>query len=144
MKRIFFFLLITLVINATVSAQSTDPYTQGPVWQVQFVNTKPGMTQKYLKDLADGWIKVMKTAKDQGLVMDYKVFQSPNNSENDWNLMLMYELKNYASLDGLTDKIRAISDKLFGSEDAQHNSAINRNDLRTLQGGRLAQELDFK
>jgi hypothetical protein len=137
-------LVIILAANIKAAAQTDKPYTQGPVWQVQFVNMKPGMTQLYLKNLSEGWVKEMRAAKDAGLILDFKILQSPNTSENDWNLMLMYELKNYAMLDGMTDKMQAISSKIFGSEETQHTNAISRNDLRVLQGGRLTQELDFK
>lgn len=137
-------LLTILAGNINATAQADKPYTQGPVWQVQFVSMKPGMNQLYLKNLSEGWIKQMRAAKDAGLILDFKVLQSPNSSENDWNLMLMYELKNYAMLDGITDKMQAISSKIFGSEETQHTSAVSRNDLRVLQGGRLTQELDFK
>jgi hypothetical protein len=49
--------------------------------------------------------------------------------------MLMYEIKNYAMLDGMNEKMRALSSKIFGTEETQHTSAVSRNDLRTLQGG---------
>lgn len=66
-------------------------------------------------------------------------------SEHDWDLMLMYEIKNHAVLDGLDEKMEATAKKLFGgSQETQHTNAISRNDLRVLQGGKLAQELDFK
>ena len=133
-----------LAFGNNVSAQSDSPYTDGPLWQVQFVNTKPGMNDLYLKNLAQGWIKEMRAAKDAGLIMDFKVLQAPNASGNDWNLMLMYELKNYAMLDGMNEKMRDLSAKIFGSEETQHTNAVSRNDLRDLMGGRLTQQLDFK
>ena len=148
MKKFLFNSVMVMVIalagHLKVSAQSDRPYTEGPVWQVQFINIKPGMNDLYLKNLSEGWIKQMHAAKEEGLILDFKVFQSPNASENDWNLMLMYELKNYAMLDGMTEKMRAISGKIFGSDETIHTNAVSRNDLRVLQGGRLTQELDFK
>jgi hypothetical protein len=144
MKKLLVYLFLALVANGTVAAQSSDPYNMGPVWQVQFVRMKPGMNDLYLKNLSDGWIKEMRAAKDQGLIMDFKVLQAQNASEDDWNLMLMYELKNYAMLDGMTDKMKALAAKMFGTEEVQHTNAVSRNDLRVLQGGRLTQELDFK
>lgn len=78
-------------------------------------------------------------------IMDYKVFEAQPASENDWDLMLMYEIKNYTMLDGASEKMDAISKKVFGqNEDQLHSQAVSRNDLRILQGGRLTQELDFK
>ena len=143
-KFLFNSAILMLFCSINVSAQTTKPYTDGPVWQVQFVNAKPGMTELYLKNLSEGWIKEMRAAKDAGLNMDFKVLQAPNASGNDWNLMLMYELKNYAMLDGMSEKMDGIASKIFGSEETQHTNAVSRNDLRELQGGRLAQELNFK
>lgn len=137
-------IFIILAFSNMVCGQSDKPYTQGPLWQVQFVQSKSGMGELYLKNLSEGWIKVMRTAKEQGLIVDFKVLQGPLASENDWNLMLMYELKNYAMLDGMTDKMDALSKNIFGSQETQHTQAVSRNDLRVLQGGKLMQELQFK
>jgi hypothetical protein len=137
-------LFVLAGINSSL-AQTDKPYTEGPLWQVQFIHTKPGMTELYLKNLSEGWIKNMKAAKDAGLVIDYKVLSSPIASENDWDLMLLYEVKNYAALDGMKEKMEAISKKVSGeNEETLHKDAVSRNDLRTLQGGKFALQLDFK
>lgn len=136
--------VIFLLFNQCSFAQSDKPYTDGPLWQVQFIHTKPGMTALYLKNLSDGWIKEMRAAKDAGYIMDFKVLSGEPGSENDWDLLLMYEIRNYAMLDGAEDKMEALSQKIFGNDQVMHTQAVSRNDLRTLQGGRLTQELDFK
>ncbi|HET7116931.1 MAG TPA: hypothetical protein VFI29_10600 [Hanamia sp.] len=136
--------LILIFCNQNVYAQSDKPYSEGPLWQVQFIRTKPGMTDLYLKNLSDGWIKMMKAAKDAGYIMDYKVFEAQPASENDWDLMLVYEIKNYAMLDGMSDRMEALMKKDGSSDQTLHTQAVSRNDLRILQGGRLTQELDFK
>jgi hypothetical protein len=145
------FLFPTLVVVAllfcaqSIFAQTDRPYTEGPLWQVQFVHTKSGMTELYLKNLSEGWIKEMRAAKDQGLIMDFKVLSAQPVSENGWDLMLMYEIKNYAMLDGATQKMDALAKKVFaGNDETLHTQAVSRNDLRVLQGGRLTQELNFK
>lgn len=149
MKRMFIssvLMLVTLTFcSQIIFAQMDRPYTDGPLWQVQFVKTKSGMTDMYLKNLADGWIKEMRAAKDAGYVMDYKVLSAEPASENDWDLMLMYEIKNYAMLDGATEKMDAINKKVFGEDqNTMHTQAVSRNDLRIIQGGKLTQQLDFK
>ncbi len=137
---------ILLLSGANISFAQTDmPYTDGPLWQVQFIRTKSGMTDLYLKNLSEGWIKEMRAAKDAGYIMDYKVLSAQPTSENDWDLMLLYEIKNYAALDGARDRMEAIGKKVLGgSVETLHNQAVSRNDLRVLQGGRLTQQLDFK
>ena len=147
MKKLLFFFSLTLFIlltQLTVTAQTSKPYTGGPVWDVQFIKTKPGMALLYFRNLSDGWIKIMKEAKMEGLILDYKVFSGQPGTRDDWNLMLMYEIKNHAVEDDLTDKMEAIRNKMFGSEDVQQKSAVARNDLRELLGGKITQELIFK
>lgn len=137
-----FFILSTSVM---VHAQSYDkPYKEGSVWRVQYVKTKPGMGEMYLKDLSTHWIKVVEAAKKRGLIMDYKVLSSDPGSTTDWDLMLLVEHKNYANLDDMSDKIDALVKELLGTEDTQHQSAISRNSMRDILGGKLARELIFK
>jgi hypothetical protein len=103
------------------------------------------MTSLYLKNLAAAWIKEMCAAKDVGYIMDYKVLSASSISENSWDLMLMYEIKNYAMLDGATEKMDAIAKKVLGQdENTMYGQAVSRNGLGVLQDGRLTQELDFK
>ena len=136
--------LILMFCDQNIYSQSDKPYSDGPLWQVQFIRTKPGMTDLYLKNLSDGWVKEMKAAKDAGYIMDYKVFEAPPASENDWDLMLMYEIKNFAMMDGMSDKMEALMKKDGSNDQTLHTQAVSRNDLRILQGGRLTRELDFK
>ena len=58
--------------------------------------------------------------------------------------MLLIEVKNFAALDGFNDKMDKIALELLGTEDKQHTEAINRNDMRTLMGSKIARELHFK
>jgi len=56
-----------------VRAQSDAPYTEGPVWAITMVKTKPGMGDDYLKTLAKIYKSTNDEMKKQGLIMDYKV-----------------------------------------------------------------------
>ncbi|HKI44296.1 MAG TPA: hypothetical protein VKA08_03075 [Balneolales bacterium] len=137
-----FLVVLSVIVNA--QAQSEKPYTEGTVWSVQYVQTKSGMGETYLKDLSENWVKVVKEAQKEGLIMSYKVLSAQPSAKTDWDLMLLIQFKNYADLDGLSDKMDAIAKKVIGNQDKQHKDAINRNDMRTLLGGKLAQELIFK
>ncbi len=133
-----------LLFNVNADAQSDKPYTDGPVWNVYFIRTKAGMSETYLRDLSTHWVKIVKEAKAEGIIMDYKVLQSRPGSPSDWDLMLLVEIKNYAVLDSIGEKMDALSEKLLGSEDTQHKTALSRNDMRDNIGDKLAQELIFK
>jgi len=138
-------IILLLAGTCITFAQMGRYYKDRPLWQMQFAQTKTEMTELSLKNLSAEWIKEMRAAKDAGLIMDFKILSAQPASENDWDLLLMYELKNYAALDGMRGKMEAIDKKVFGnSEDEAHKLAVNRNDLRVLQGGKLTQELEFK
>jgi hypothetical protein len=142
----FAFGIVLLLAGANMCFAQTDkPYTDGPVWNVQFVHSKPGMTMLYYKNLSEGWVKQMKAAKEAGYITDYKVLSAMASSENDWDLVLMYQVKNYAALDGMVDRMNTLSKKVFNADDdGLHTKAVARNDLRTLMGGKITQELVFK
>ncbi len=143
-EKDYFFLMFFILMSLTASSQTTKPYTNGSLWQVSFVQVKPGMGNAYLKNLSENWAKAMKQAKTDGLIMDFKVLNGESATKDDWNLMLMIQIKNHAALDGLDDKMEIIRNKMMGDEDAQMKAAISRNDLRQLFGAKLTQELIFK
>lgn len=144
MKQVLALLLFIIAISTFTTAQTSKLFSDGPVWNVQYIKTKPGMQMMYLKNIGDGWVKLMKEAKAQGLIMDYKIFSGIPGSKDDWDLMLLDEVKNHAAEDGLSDKLDMISEKLFGGEDGRQKAAVSRNDLREVLGGKMVQELMFK
>src|SRR5215813_6380429 len=99
--------LVTLAACATlgvtgivlVRAQSDAPYTEGPVWGITMVKTKPGMSDDYLKTLAKIYRATNDEMKKQGLIMDYKILLGDNANPNDFDILLMVEFKNMAAFD---------------------------------------------
>lgn len=148
MKNVFITIITVFIcltfLQTNVEAQSDKVYTEGTVWNIQYVQTKSGMYENYLKDLQAHWAKTLSAAQAKGYILSYKIFSSFPGSTSDWDLMLMIEVKNYAALDGMDEKMDSIAKEMLGTEDKQHQDAINRNDLRTLMGGKLARELHFK
>ena len=60
-------------VNPASTTQSTAPYTEGAVWQITMVKTKPGMSDDYLKALAKIFKSTNDEAKRQGIITDYKI-----------------------------------------------------------------------
>ncbi|MCO6462213.1 MAG: hypothetical protein J5I59_12485 [Saprospiraceae bacterium] len=137
-------MMFLIFCASNIHAQSEMPYTGGPVWNITFVRTKQGMERNYLQDLSNNWAKLGKVAKSEGIIMDYKLIAAPKASPTDWDLMLLIEVKNYAALDGMNEKFDALAAKLFGTEEKQHQNALNRNDMREILSEKLGQELIFK
>jgi hypothetical protein len=120
------------------------PYTEGSVWSIGFVKTVPGMTNDYYRNLADNWLKMNEAAKKEGLVLSYKVLYGSAANTEDWDIMLMIEYKNMAAMDGMAEKMEALSGKLLGSQDTRRVGAVKRNEIREILGGKLVREIILK
>jgi hypothetical protein len=127
-----------------VRAQSDAPYTEGPVWGITMVKTKPGMNDDYLKTLAKIYKSTNDEMKKQGLIMDYKVLLGNDATPQDFDILLMVEYKNMAAFDGLREKADPIADKILGGEDAQRQGAIKRMEIREIMGNKLMREVTLK
>jgi len=127
------------------SADSTGaPYTEGSVWDITMVKTKPGLGDDYLKGIAQTFKGVMEEQKKQGIIMDYKVLLGDSADRNDFNILLMVEFKNMAAFDGLREKTDPIMSKVMGSEDAQRQLAVKRLDVREILGTKTMREVTLK
>src|SRR5207253_11336801 len=98
----------------TSTGQSTAPYTEGSVWQITMVKTKPGMSDDYLKALAKIFKSTNDEAKRQGIITDYKILAGDAATQQDYDILLMVEYPNMAALDGLRDKTDPIAAKTIG------------------------------
>jgi hypothetical protein len=125
-------------------AQSDAPYNEGPVWLITMVKTKAGMSDDYLKLLAKIYRSTNEEAKKQGIIMDYKILVGDASNPQDFDILLMQEMQNMASLDGLRDKLDPIDKKIIGSEDAQRQGAVKRMEVREIMGNKLMREVTLK
>src|SRR5437868_11201955 len=81
-------------VTTAPTAQSTAPYTEGAVWQITMVKTKPGMSDDYLKALAKIFKSTNDEAKRQGIITDYKILAGDAATQQDtifylwWNILI--------------------------------------------------------
>ena len=144
-----FLILIVSIAISTASAelcraQSDAPYTEGPVWTVTMVKAKAGMTDEYLKGLAKTFTAAMDEAKKQNLIMDYKILLGPAATPQDFDILLMVELKNMAALDGFREKADPIARKIQGTPDQQLATQTKRLEIREIMGTKNMREITLK
>jgi hypothetical protein len=147
MKFASILLAVALFLSLALPAQSIAqglPFTEGSVWSVGFVKTKPGMTNDYYRNLAANWRMMNEAAKKDGLVLSYKILYSPAANTEDWDIMLLIEYKNMAAMDGMAEKMEILGAKMMGTEDVRRTGAIKRNEIRDILGGKLAREIILK
>jgi hypothetical protein len=131
-------------VTTASSGQSTAPYTEGGVWQITMVKTKPGMSDDYLKALAKIFKSTNDEAKRRGIITDYKILAGDAATQQDYDILLMVEYPSMAALDGLRDKTDPIGAKMVGTEDQQRQLAVKRLEIREIMGGKLMREITLK
>jgi hypothetical protein len=135
---------LSLGIASICSAQSDAPYTEGPVWNITMVKAKPGMTDEYLKGLANTFKRSLDEAKKQNLILDYKILLGDAATPQDFEILLMVESKNMAALDNAREKFDPIARKIVGTTDQQQAIQVKRLDIREIMGSKLMREITLK
>jgi hypothetical protein len=147
MKKVMLVLVIAAVFGSTAkfaSAMPDRPYTNGPVSDVAFIKTKPGMFDEYMKWVATTWKATMEEGKKAGFIIGYSVFTVEPRSPSDPDLIITISYPNMAALDGINDKMDAVAEKVEGSVAKSNANAVDREKLRTVLGSELIQELQLK
>jgi len=136
-------LLPTVVLaQAKAATPPARPFQNGPVWTITFIHTKPGLSLKYMEFLAAEWKREQEALKKAGLTLDYKVIGAEAHSPNDWDLMLMTEFKDLATLEANEDKMEAVSMQALDLNDQKMLQGYQeRSSWREILGERLAREI---
>lgn len=134
----------TPTATTTTTTGSTAPYTEGTVWEITMVKTKSGMTDDYLKNLAQAYKSTSDEAKKQGIIMDYKIFLGDASNRDDFDLLLLVQYKNMAALDSLREKTDPIATKLIGGENELRQGSIKRMEIREILGTKTMREITLK
>ena len=143
MKRTLVSLLIVLVLAASVVviAQVNRPYRKGSVWSISFIKMKPGMETAYLNYVADEWKREQEALKKDGQILSYKVITTEAHGSNDWNIMLMTEYKDLATLEANEDKADNLAQTVVGNDEKQMQGYRDRLQIREVLDVRTAREI---
>jgi len=132
---------LVLLVGISVFAQVNRPYRNGSVWNISFIRIKPGMDTAYLNYLAGPWKANQEAAKKDGLILSYKVISTEGHNPGDWNVMLMTEFKDLATMEANEDKGDALAQKMVGTDEKQMQGYKDRSEIREVMGDRLAREI---
>jgi hypothetical protein len=130
-----------LLLAVSVYAQVSRPYRNGSVWDVAFIRMKPGMESAYLNYIATDWKRNQEELKKAGLIVSYKVLTTEPHNPGDFNILLMTEYKDLASLEASEDKSDALLQRVIGNDDKQRQGYKERLEIREVMGNRLAREI---
>lgn len=130
-----------LAAGLSVHAQVTRSYRNGSVWQMSFIRMKPGMDTAYLNYIATDWKRIQEGAKKEGLILSYRVLTTEGHGPTDFNIILMIEYKDLATLEAGEQKGDAYFQKAVGDDQKQMAGYKERLEIREVMGTRLAREI---
>lgn len=104
------------------AAPQARPFTDGPVWRITYLRTKPGKGADHMRWLREYRRRILDGLKAEGLILDYKYFVKPtSDGPNDWDIAEAVLYKNYGDhldfSEERSSKAAAVAMKVFGSDE---------------------------
>lgn len=130
-----------LLLGVSVIAQVNRPYRNGSVWSVAFIRMKPGMETAYLDYIATDWKREQEELKKDRQSLSYKVLRTEGHNPADFNLMLMTEYKDMATMEANVAKEEALLHRVVGNDEKQRQGYRERLEIREVLAERLAREI---
>jgi hypothetical protein len=135
---------VGLLITSVAAVADDHAYTEGPVVNVAAIRTEYGKFDDYMKYLDTVWKAEQEAAKKAGYITSYRVITVEARGENDADIYLVINYKNWAAFDGATAKGDAIAKQVEGTLAASNQGAVDRGKIRRVLGSWTGQELDLK
>jgi hypothetical protein len=135
---------IGLTVTSVAAIADDHAYTEGPVVNVAAIRTEFGKFDDYAKYLDTTWKAEQEAAKKAGDIVSYRVIRVEARGENDADIYLVTNYKNWAAFDGATAKADAIAKQVEGTLAASHQGAVDRAKIRRVLGSWTGQELALK
>ena len=133
--------LILLTLSIIVVAQVSRPYRNGTVWNIGFIQMKPGMETAYLNYIATDWKRSQEALKKDGQIVSYKVITTETHGRDDWNIMLMTEYKDLATMEANQAKEDNLMQTVIGTDEKQMQGYRDRLQIREVLEGRTGREI---
>jgi hypothetical protein len=133
--------VLLLTLSVVVYAQVSRPYRNGSVWNIAFIRMKPGMDTAYLNYIATDWKRNQEAMKKEGLILSYKVLTTEAHGAADFNIMLMTEYKDLATMEAGEAKADALAQQVVGNDQKQMQGYKERLEIREVLQDRLAREI---
>jgi hypothetical protein len=135
---------VGLAVTSVAALADDHAFTEGTVINVAAIRTEYGKFDAYMKYLDTTWKAEQEAAKKAEYIISYRVVSVEARGENDPDIYLVINYKNWAALDGATAKGDAITKQVEGTLTASDQSAVDPAKMRRVLGSWTGQELDLK
>jgi len=132
---------LLLTVSVVVVAQVNRPFRNGSVWNISFIKMKPGMENAYLNYVSNEWKREQEALKKDGQILSYKVITTEAHGSSDFNIMLMTEYKDLATLEANEEKADNLSQTVVGNDEKQMQGYRDRMQIREVLDVRTAREI---
>ena len=103
------------------------------------------MDPAYLQYLDSQFKKDSEAQIEAGYMKSYKVLSALDSDETSWNMLLLREYKNLASMEANEEKADALSRRALGEDDQKQMKGYeDRSKVREVLGTRTTRELMLK
>jgi hypothetical protein len=150
MKRLSLVATALLASCLALPALAQEHYTEGSVWTLTYLRTRPGKFDDYMKYLRGTFAATTSEQKKQGLILDSKIFVNTPKDEKDWDIAIATLYPSFGrALDfnqADDDKRKAIAEKLFKTPDQAKQQEVTapRLTMRDVVGSRVIREVTLK
>jgi hypothetical protein len=132
-----------LLLAVSVSAQIYRYYSPGTIWTVTTIRIKSGMDSAYLAYLDGQFKKESDGMVKAGYMKSYKILRTLDD-DSSWNMLILREYKNLASMEANEEKADALGRELTGDDQKQMQGYEDRSKIREVLGTKTARELILK
>ena len=133
--------VLMLTLSVVIYAQVSRPFRNGTVWNIGFIQMKPGMETAYLNYIATDWKRSQEALKKDGQIVSYKVITTEAHGRDDWNIMLMTEYKDLATMEANQAKEDNLMQTVIGTDEKQMQGYRDRLQIREVLEGRTGREI---
>jgi len=142
-------LIISLVAITAMFAQPRETWNVGEsVYVVSTIDLEPNVDAQYLNQMKRTWGNNMDVFVAEGLVEEYHIFQSVNQYDGDFDLLLMIKYKNLATFDSNKKNNKrwdAAQEKARKKLSQQQSNEITATfpKMRTILDSKMMREITF-
>ena len=142
-------LIISLIAITAMFAQPRETWNVGEsVYVVSTIDLEPNVDAQYLNQMKRTWGNNMDVFVAEGLVEEYHIFQSVNQYDGDFDLLLMIKYKNLAMFDSNKknnkrwDAAQAKARKILSQQQSNEITATFPK-MRTILDSKMMREITF-
>ena len=73
------------------------PRDSASVWSADFMRTKPGQQERYVRYVSANWARARRTALEQGKILSFRVLVAVPDSAGGWDVALLTEYPDSAA-----------------------------------------------